>query len=328
MEDCMSFCRAFLVTAALCFAAATASADNAKFNLDDSGSGQLHVSLNGKKAFVYQYGGQIDLPHFYPLNTPSGKNLLVQETNPYPHHRAFWIADTVERDGVRGDVYNAYYSGKKIGNKKHEAPFNSGVRHVRFLQTSATSERATIEEELVWETNRSSGTLPLLDEYRLLKLHAMKDGGYLMDLSFSLKATYGDVKFVSDAVHYAWPYVRLDPQFSGTNGGVITSDKETTGQAGTNLKPALWLDYSNTVEGEAEGLAMFQWPDGEERLWLTRDYGTIGPRRPPHHSGKPFMLKKGETISQRVGVLVHKGDVKSGKVADIYEQYVKGEFDR
>jgi hypothetical protein len=90
------------------------------------------------------------------------------------------------------------------------------------------------------------------------------------------------------------------------------------------MKPALWIDYSNSVEGIPEGVAVFQWPDGREHRWLTREYGTFGPRRPDDRSGKPFTLKKGESITQRVGVLVHNGDAGGGRVRERYKKYVKG----
>jgi hypothetical protein len=90
------------------------------------------------------------------------------------------------------------------------------------------------------------------------------------------------------------------------------------------MQEALWIDYSNTVEGRTEGVALFQWPDGEAHRWLTREYGCFGPRRPDSRSGKPFTLAKGESITQRVGILVHRGDVQSGRVAERYEEYVVG----
>jgi hypothetical protein len=90
------------------------------------------------------------------------------------------------------------------------------------------------------------------------------------------------------------------------------------------MKPALWIDYSNTVEGISEGVAVFQWPDGRGHRFLTREYGAFGPRRPDEQSGKPFMLKKWESIAQRVGILVHTGDVAGGRVRERYEKYVKG----
>jgi hypothetical protein len=90
------------------------------------------------------------------------------------------------------------------------------------------------------------------------------------------------------------------------------------------MKPALWIDTSNSVDGVTEGVAVFQWPDGQTHRWLTREYGTFGPRRPDDRSGKPFTLQQGGSIVQRVGVLVHKGDVSTGRVRERYEEYVKG----
>jgi hypothetical protein len=85
------------------------------------------------------------------------------------------------------------------------------------------------------------------------------------------------------------------------------------------------MDYSCTVEGEMEGLAVFSHPsNGYPHKWLTRDYGTFGPRRIDEKSGKPFTLKKGETLAQRIGVLVHHGDADGGKVAERYQEYIAG----
>lgn len=306
----------------------TVAQDSSRIKIEENpDKGELTVKVDAGEAFVYYYEGMNDLPHIYPLNTPSGKNLLVRRTEPYPHHRAFWVSDTVERDGVKGDIYNSYYSGLKKGEKQHEPPFETGVRHLRFLEKSVTSATAEISQEMVWETSRSQTAFPLLREKRDIKVHALGGGEYLIDFAFSLNADYGDVKFISDAVHYAWPYLRLNTTWSGTGGGVITASNGATGQEATNLKPALWIDYSNNVEGTTEGVAMFQWPDGgPERLWLTREYGTFGPRRPEPQSGKPFTLKKGEALSQRAGIYVHKGDVKDGRVAEVYRKYISGEF--
>ncbi|MBU2438830.1 MAG: hypothetical protein KKC69_06715, partial [Acidobacteria bacterium] len=82
--------------------------------------------------------------------------------------------------------------------------------------------------------------------------------------------------------------------------------------------------YSAEVEGVMEGVAVFQWPDGEDHRWLTREYGCFGPRRADRVSGKPFVLQKGMLLTQRVGVLVHSGDVAGGRVAERYQQYIKG----
>jgi hypothetical protein len=246
--------------------------------------------------------------------------MLVEKTEPYPHHRSFWIADTVRLDGGREvSVYNGLYSGVKLGEKDFGPPFRDHVRHVKFTRLDAKDDRAEIGAELLWEMDKS---VPVLKEARRLRVEALGAGEYFLDLDFALTAAFGDVEFVSDEVHYAWPFLRLEQRWSGDAGGRLITDAGDEGEEATNLRPTRWIDYSNTVEGETAGIAVFQWPDGREHRWLTRKYGCFGPRRPDDRSGKPFTLKKGESISQRVGVLVHKGDAKDGQVANRHRLYI------
>jgi hypothetical protein len=150
---------------------------------------------------------------------------------------------------------------------------------------------------------------------------------YLLDLSFTVTASYGDVTFTSDWSHYAWPYVRMRKEFSEENGGMITNSEGGQHQQDTLARPAHWADYSNTVEGTTEGLAIFSHADNPyPHKWFNRFYGCFGPRRADERSGKPFTLKKGESLQQRVGILVHRGDVREGRVAERYQQYIGGKL--
>jgi hypothetical protein len=159
-----------------------------------------------------------------------------------------------------------------------------------------------------------------------MRVIALGDGQWFLDITYTLTAAYGDVEFVSDAVHYAWPYVRMNTTFSVEGGGTITNSEGGVNQAGTNGKTARWVDYSNTVGGKPSGLAILAHPSEgpESPQWLTRDYGCFGPRRTDEKSGKPFTVAKGQSISQRVGILVHRGDVKTGQVAERFADYLAG----
>ncbi|MFZ2053851.1 MAG: DUF6807 family protein [Candidatus Aminicenantales bacterium] len=286
----------------------------------DDSAGRLQILIDGREALVYQYAASLDLPHYWPLNNPGGKNMLARQTEPYPHHRAFWFADTVRLNGGREvSLYNAFYSGKKADENMYVPPFRDHIRHLRFTRLEAKGRMAAVDAGLVWEMD---GDTPILKEERRLTIYALGDGEYFLDLIFKLTSAYGDVEFVSDDVHYAWPYLRLETEWSGESGGAILSGSDARGQEATNMKVATWIDYSNTVEDETAGIAVFQWPDGKEHRWLTREYGCFGPRRPDEQSGKPFTLRKGESIAQRVGVLVHRGDLKEGRVAERYALYV------
>ncbi|OGD14005.1 MAG: hypothetical protein A2W20_08885, partial [Candidatus Aminicenantes bacterium RBG_16_66_30] len=269
----------------------------------DDAAGALAVHIGGREAFVFQYGPEVDLPHYWPMRSPSGKNMLVRKTEPYPHHRSFWFADTVRPEGGERDLsfYNSLNSGTKTEAGDHVPPFRDRIRLVSLPRIEAKNDRAEIVAELVWETDGQ----PVINERRELAVHSLGGGEYLLDLTWTLTVPAGDVQFVSDDVHYAWPFLRLDTAWNGEHGGRITSDSGATGQGATNMKPALWIDYSNTVEGVAEGVAIFQWPDGQEHRWLTREYGCFGPRRPDDRSGKPFTLRRDESLTQRAGVLVH-----------------------
>ena len=176
----------------------------------------------------------------------------------------------------------------------------------------------------VWQMDQK---VPVLDQEQRIRIVALGGGQYFLDIRYRVAAGYGSVNFVSDAVHYAWPYVRMHPQFSVDHGGRITNSEGGVDQKGTCSKEAHWVDYSNTIAGVAEGLALFSHSRNEyPHKWLTRDYGTFGPRWPDALSGKPFTLASGQTLEHRVGLLVHSGDVQSGQVAQRYAAYIAGKL--
>ncbi len=288
----------------------------------DDTDGALQVLIGGKEAFVYRYGAKEDLAHYWPVRSPSGRSMLVEHPKQYPHHRSFWFADTVKLEGKRQvSFYNAYYS-RKPGLKTPGYP--DRVRHKEFLSLEATGKTATVNAALVWEMD---GSTPVIDERRDMRIVALRDGAYFLDITFTVTAAHGDVTFVSDWVHYAWPYLRMNDTFNVAAGGTITNSEGQVNQKGTNGKAARWVDYSNTVAGTAEGLAVFSHTDNPQpHKWLTRDYGCFGPRRIDARSGKRFTLKNGQSLKRRVGVLVHTGDVTTGNVAEHYEAYIQGKL--
>lgn len=285
----------------------------------DDAASRLSIRVDGVEAIAYRYGKDLAFPRFYPVWSPSGKAMTVQEAPPYPHHQSFWFADTVQLEGQRkASFYNGIYSRKD--KKDPRSPFQDQIVHVGLLpEKPIASDQLELGLKSRWQIN---GEVPVLDQELQTRVVALGQGEYLLDLRYRVTASYGDVHFVSDAVHYAWPYIRMHPQFSVAEGGQITNSEGGVNQKQTCSKEARWIDYSNTVGGVAEGLAIFSHRDNEHpHKWLTRDYGTFGPRRPDAQSGKPFTLAKGKSLQRRVGVLVHRGDVKTGRVAQRYEQW-------
>ena len=296
-----------------------AMSSSVELQRDDKAS-QLTVRVDGRDVIVYQYGAKYALPHYWPLRSPSGKLLTVQHPDPYPHHRSLWIADRIHAAGAPPvDFYHCWKNYREPGVP--ESGFRHFIRHQEFGALKSGDDTVIVEAKLRWIVN---DTRPVLDESRALRVVALGNGECRLDLTWELKASYGDVQFMSDKVHYAWPFIRMHPQFSGEQGGTISSDQGHEGQAGTNGKVAKWVDYSNAVEGATEGLAVFTPPDGVPRTWLTREYGTFGLRRLDKFSGTQFTLKSSESLHGRVGILIHRGDAVSGRVAQRYQQYIEG----
>jgi hypothetical protein len=247
-----------------------------------------------------------------------------REPEQYPHHRSFWFADTVQQAGDRiASFYNAYHSKK---DQAAPGEYPDRIRHVEFITLTAKVDEAQVKSRLVWEMGFLT---KVLEEVRDVRIKAMGYGQYFLDITSTLTAEIGDVDFVSDEVHYACPFIRMNQTYNVDHGGTITNSEGKVNQEGTNLQVADWVDYSNTVgskkEGVTEGLAIFSHDDNPKpHKWVIRDYGCFGPRREDERSGNKFTLKKGESMTWRVGILVHKGDVNSGKVAVRYAQYLQG----
>jgi hypothetical protein len=304
--------------------AQTATAPTVKLQRDDR-RGQLQVLLDGRAAIAYQYGAELDFPHYYPVCSPSGKPLTVQyPTDRHSHHRSIWVNDIVQPPDHAPISY--YAIGLKEDSRRTDKGFRDWIRHEKFLGCEVRGGRATITTLATWLAD--FGQLRVLDELRDLRVVPLGKGEYLLDLRFELRATYHDTRIVSEWNHYAWPYVRMHPKFDvKLGGGTITNSAGGVNEKGTHQQRAHWIDCSNRVEGVTEGVAVFAAADGgEPPLWLVRDYGTFGPRRRDAQSGVPFTLKKGESLKQHVGILVHAGDVKTGRVAERYQQFIAGKF--
>lgn len=282
--------------------------------------GYVSFEFDGQEVMRYEFGKQWAIPHVWPLRSPSGKDLLVQKTEPFPHHRSLWIADKVQLED--GPLVDYYHEWKNLVDKDdpakghHSYIRNDGLQIVGTRSSGKNSSEAYAIANLTW-IGHGEKVMAQTTEY-VAADHG--DGQYALHMKWELRADYGDVHFKSDWVHYGWPFVRMSAAFKGDSGGVITVDDGRVGQAETNEKYALWLDYSNTVDGVTEGLAVFTPNDGRQRKWLTREYGTFGPRRPDDLSGKPFTLKKGESLSGSAIIFVHNGGVEAARAfaADLY----------
>jgi hypothetical protein len=130
----------------LALAAACAPKPAVTLSRDDA-AGRLSVLVGGREAVVFQYGPDLDLVHYWPMRSPSGRSMLVQKTEPYPHHRSFWFADTVRPEGGERDIsfYNGLYSGVQDGTGAYGPPFRDRIRLVNLSHLESAKARAAVD---------------------------------------------------------------------------------------------------------------------------------------------------------------------------------------
>jgi hypothetical protein len=293
--------------------------------------GVTTFALDGKTIIVYRHGEDVDLPHFSLWNSASGRNITIDITEPYPHHRAFWVAEnSVQLEGA--DLkkpfsnYTGLYSGTKKENSQWQtAPFAQRSKHISFSNQKSSGKTFEVDETILWLAEETK----IADELRHYRFTALDNGEYFLDFSFKIVAAYGKLTIKCDLTHYAFPYIRMNDTFNVEKGkGIITNSENAVGQGATDQKEAFWVDYSAPApNGGAEGLSCFIHPSQEPpHRWLTRNYGTWGPRRKASLHNTTFEIPSGESLGQRVGLLIHCGDVKTGHVAERYKEYCDGKL--
>jgi hypothetical protein len=272
----------------------------------------LSILVDGKELLGYRYDPGFFLPRFFPVLGPSGNNLTDDGPKDHPHQRSIWFCDQLKLDdGKNVDFYMGFYDKKKA----------TRIRHKSFEYAKATRKEVLFKERLVWECAGK----PLADETRTMSFFYLGDGEYLMDLVFRIEANHGKITFKPRDKHISIPFIRLAPDYTGNNGGTIENSEGGIGEKQTMGKTANWVDYSNTVNGKTEGIAVFSHPDSpfHPPKWFTRGYGLFGPRRVDQREGKTLSIEKGESLSHNIGILIHRGDVEGGKVSERYKRYTK-----
>jgi hypothetical protein len=185
---------------------------------------------------------------------------------------------------------------------------------------------------------RTADDVKILDETRTIHLYDLGESQLLVldiDLHASVvPITFGDTKEGAMGV-------RVRPSINEKEGkGTLTNAEGHTSEGAKNNAAkkgcwglvSAWCDYSGPVEGKTEGIAMFADPSNPvPSCWHARGYGLLAANPFGRgHSGFPAVegkadlvkLAKGEHLKLRFGILLHPGDVKEGKVAQRYKEFV------
>ncbi|MCC7337142.1 MAG: PmoA family protein [Pirellulaceae bacterium] len=272
----------------------------------------------GDEVFTEYIFKGYEKPILYPVIGPAGIGMtrnwpmrddVENEAHDHPHHKSIWFGHM----DVNGE--NFWATGGNAGTT---------------VSKSVTIDGNTIhsENDLVGR----DGKLVASDS-RLISFFA--DGETRMiDYAVTYHASQGDIVFGDNKDGQMG--IRMNPhlRIKGpvANGHAVNSTGVTT--ADIWGKPAEWIDYWGTVDGNVVGIAMFDHPSNlrHPTWWHARDYGLLSanPFGRQDFEGEQaesgdYTLPSGESLTFQHRFVFHRGDAQAAGIDEIYRDWASQE---
>jgi hypothetical protein len=280
------------------------------------------------------YPGQAK-PYFWPLNAPGGvavtRGWPVEKAEPgeatdHVHHRSAWFC--------HGDVIPEGMELKlKVKGVTGVDFWSEAKGHGVIVCTQAGSPEQKGPRGRVSTFNewRTADGQKVLDESRTLELVDFGDARLFVvesDLCASVvPVTFGDTKEGSFGVRVRKSVTEQKGMGTLTNAEGKVHEREVWGRA------SAWCDYSGPVGDATAGIALFADPANPvPTCWHSRAYGLMaanpfGREKSgfPAERGKNDLVRlaRGQHLKLRFGMLLHRGDVKDGRVAEFYREFAE-----
>lgn len=272
------------------------------------------VKIDGKPFAEYltDFNGT---PIVWPIIGPTGKPMTraypmgegsSDERKDHPHHRSMWF--------THGDVNGLSFWHKET------------IKHREFVKIES-GQRAVIVTRNDWLDREGK---PVCQDERTFTFGTDGDARWI-DFDITIKATDKPVKFGDTKEGTMGVRVPGTMKVTTKQGGqIVNSEGQTDGAAWG--KPAAWVDYHGPVDGETVGIAILNHPSSFRfpTYWHVRDYGLFAANPFGLHDfpgdGKAdgsHTLSPGKTMTFRYRMLLHRGDEKSGKVAEAFAAYAR-----
>jgi len=279
------------------------------------------ITVAGKPFTAFFFGPDSPKPYFHPLRTATGKIItrgypmikddpeeISARYQDHPHHRGLWYG--------HGDVNGLDFWAEGKGK---------GTIVFKSLDEMTGGNEGRLTATFEWAA--PDGKV-LLTETKKVTISA-RANVRIMDFEETLRAgseaaKLGDTKEGTFALRVTVP-------LSPAHGGVMVNSEGASGEKLIWGKRATWVDYYGPVGGETVGVAFFDHPANPKypTYWHSRAYGL--------HSANPFgerdyysdksrdgsiTIQPNQSVTFRYRVFIHQGDVKEGKVAEEYANYV------
>ncbi len=238
------------------------------------------------------------------------------EEHDHKHHRSFWFA--------HGDLNGIDFWSEQnnFGKTVHQA----------FTEIKSGQDAGVISSRNDWIT--PDGKVICTDERSLKIYHPSRPSERVFDFQITLHATngpltFGDTKEGTMALRLA-ETMRLKGKVG--HGHIVNSEGVRDGE--TWGKRAAWCDYYGPVDGKTVGAAIFDNPQNPRHptWWHVRDYGLFAANPFGQHDFEKLadktagnlVVPDGKSITFRYRFYLHEGDEQQAKVAEKYQEYIKG----
>ena len=249
-----------------------------------------------------QYGDMYkSRPDFYPVYSPSGREVTCTCAYRYNHHKSVFIG-------------HADVNGINFFHDNNPTRSNLGDIVLEKGQHGIDENGMHVMTHNGWITKAG---IRLLEEERNFTV-ILGENAHIIDLTSTLIASQTDLTFEQD--NHAFLGVRVADTMDVEDGGTILNANGQRNEEEAMRQFANWTDYSGVVAGKTVGVTLMNHPSNPPSAFFTRNYGTFLTN---FTLLDKYELSRGERLTQRFRILVHEGDATEADVENYYNQFVE-----
>ena len=249
-----------------------------------------------------QYGDMYkSRPDFYPVYSPSGREVTCTCAYRYNHHKSIFIG-------------HADVNGINFFHDNNPTRSNLGDIVLEKSQHEIDESGIHVLTHNGWITKAG---VRLLDEERNFTVIPGKVA-HIIDLASTLIASQTDLTFAQD--NHAFLGVRVADTMDVEDGGTILNANGQRNEEEAMRQSADWADYSGVVAGKTVGVTLMNHPSNPPSAFFTRNYGTFLTN---FTLLDQYQLSRGERLTQRFRILIHEGNAAEANIEDCYNQFVE-----
>ena len=237
-------------------------------------------------------------PDFYPVYSPSGREMTCTCAYQYNHHKSMWIGH------ARVNGINFFHDN------------NPNMQNAGDIILEKSSHRVKEYMEILttngWISKKGER---ILTEERNIQVAPGEDAN-IIDLTSILIASEGPVTFQQDG--HAYIGIRVADSMDVEDGGTIINSNGQIGEEETMRQVADWVDYSGMVAGQKVGVTLMKHPSNPPSAFFTRGYGTFLCNFTLLNG---YELPDGERIQQRFRILIHEGGHEDIDIARYFSEF-------